>query len=62
MKAELFDMLNKDNQIEKKSFSFTYWVNGKEVQHVTPSRLLLQAVMIYGAISCGLFELEHGRK
>ena len=29
-------MLIKENQIEKKSFSFTYWVNGKEVQHVTP--------------------------
>jgi curved DNA-binding protein CbpA len=62
IKAELFDMLKKEDRIEKKAFSFIYKVNGNEVNAVTLSRFLLQAVMIYGAISCGLFILEYGRK
>jgi curved DNA-binding protein CbpA len=62
MKAELFDMLKKNDQIEKQFFSFIYRVNGEEVQPVTLARFLLQVIMIYGAISCGLFILEYGRK
>jgi hypothetical protein len=61
MKAGLFDMLNKGDHIEKQAFSFSYRVNGKEVQSVTTSRFLFQAVLIYGAISCGLLILEYGR-
>ncbi|MBT5550690.1 MAG: DnaJ domain-containing protein [Nitrospina sp.] len=61
IKAGLFDMLKKDDHLEKKAFSFIYRVNDKEVQSVTSSRFLLQAFMIYGAISCGLFVLEYGR-
>ncbi|MBT3367569.1 MAG: J domain-containing protein [Nitrospina sp.] len=61
IKAELFDMLEKDDHIEKQAFSFTFKVNGKEVQPVTSSRFLLQIFMIYGVISCGLFVLEYGR-
>jgi curved DNA-binding protein CbpA len=62
IKSELFDMLKKGDQIEKEAFSFTYRINGINVQSVTSSRFLLQAVMIYGAISCGLLFLEYGRK
>ena len=41
IKAGLFDMLKKDDHLEKKAFSFTYRVNDKEVQSVTSSRFLL---------------------
>lgn len=62
MKAGLFDMLEKDDRLKKQAFSFVYKVNDVEVQSVTLFRFLLQTIMIYGAISCGLYILEYGRK
>ncbi len=62
MRKELFDMLSKDDVVEKKIFSFTYRVNGKEIETVTLPRFLLQAILIYGALSLGLIFLEYGRK
>ena len=62
IKAELFDMLKKDDQIVKKAFSFNYKVNEKEIDPVSPARFLMQVTMIYASISGGLLFLEYGRK
>ena len=62
IKLQLFDMLKKEDQIEKKFFTFSYRVNGEAVQSVTLARFFLQTAMIYAAISLTLFLLEYGRK
>jgi hypothetical protein len=62
IKADLFDMLKKDDQIMKKIFSFSYKINNKETSPFTIALFLMQVTVIYAAISGGLYFLEYGRK
>lgn len=61
IKAEIFDMIKAGDKIVKDSFSFTYRINDREYNPLTPTRFISHTALIYLTISGGLLFLEFAR-